>query len=172
MAYATSIEHAMEAYADCVWRVACAHLGRGADAEDAFQDVFVRYATKAPAFDSTDHEKAWLITVATNVCRDLLRRRKRDAVASDRIEDVAGQAGVAADDGGIEAAVEDQQSQAERLTVALQQVDPKYREVLYLTYYENMPAADVAATLGVPTNTVYTRLARGRERLKEVLGHE
>lgn len=171
MAYVTSIEQAMELHADCVWRVACAHLGRGADAEDAFQDVFVRYATKAPEFSGSDHEKAWLITVATNVCRDLLRRRKRDAISSDRIEDVAGQVG-ASTDGGIDDVGTAQESQAERLMVALQRIDPKYREVLYLTYYENMPAADVAAMLGVPTNTVYTRLARGRERLKEVLGRE
>ncbi len=162
----------MEAYADCVWRVACAHLGRTADAEDAFQDVFVRYATKAPEFADANHEKAWLITVATNVCRDLLRKRKREALSTNKIEDVAVHVAdaLASDQmGGVEEGAEDS---AERVTNALQRVDSKYREVLYLTYYENMTAAQVSLALGIPTNTVYTRLARGRERLKEVLGHE
>jgi RNA polymerase sigma-70 factor (ECF subfamily) len=147
-------------------------LGRTADAEDAFQDVFVRYATKAPEFADANHEKAWLITVASNICRDLLRKRKREAVSTDKIDEVAGQAADPSQAEHPETLVEAEPDPAVRLTGALQKVDPKYREVLYLTYYENMPAAQVATALGIPTNTVYTRLARGRERLKEVLEYE
>ncbi|MBQ6824870.1 MAG: RNA polymerase subunit sigma-24, partial [Clostridia bacterium] len=74
-------------YADLLYRVALAQLGNDADAEDAVQDVLIRYMTKAPAFFSRDHEKAWLLRSTVNRCHDIARRNQRASALS--LEDAA-----------------------------------------------------------------------------------
>ena len=71
------IDAAYRQHSDMLYRVALAQLGNDSDAQDAVQDVFIRYISHAPVFDSPDHEKAWLVTVTANRCRDLLRKRRR-----------------------------------------------------------------------------------------------
>ena len=159
------ITAAVEAHADTVLRACSVYLRERADREDAFQETFLRYARHEGDFDGDEHRKAWLIRVASNVCKDMLKR------ASSRVEplDEAVEARVAAqgDDGQ-----EGQRSlERQELFDALQSLDEKYRSVLYLTYYEGYTAAQVARLLDMPENTVYTNLARGRRLLKGVLSH-
>ena len=71
------INRIVETYGNMLFRICLVMLGNEADAEDVVQEVFIKYMTKAPAFHSPDHEKAWLITVTTNKCRDMLRFRKK-----------------------------------------------------------------------------------------------
>ena len=70
---ADGIEAVMNTYGNMLFRLCLLTLGNAADAEDAVQDTLIKYLQKAPVFESADHEKAWLITVATNRCRDMLR---------------------------------------------------------------------------------------------------
>ena len=67
------VNKAMERYADLVLRLCMVHLKNGADAEDIFQTVFLKYALYPKSFESTEHEKAWLIRVTVNACKDLLK---------------------------------------------------------------------------------------------------
>lgn len=136
------------------------YFGRRHESDDAFQDTFLKYAQSEREFESDEHRKAWLISVATNTCKDMLRRAEAKTVLTDQFEDTASphwQSGIESDD------------RADELNEALQQLDEKYRVVLYLKYYEGYTAGEIAVMLDIPENTVYTNLTRGREKLKEVL---
>jgi RNA polymerase sigma-70 factor (ECF subfamily) len=64
-------------YGNMLFRLCIIILGNSNDAEDVIQETLIKYIQKAPAFKNIEHEKAWLITVATNKCRDILRFKKR-----------------------------------------------------------------------------------------------
>ena len=64
---------AIERYADMILRLCVVSLKNRSDAEDVFQIVFLKYAFRDKPFDSPEHEKAWLIRVASNACKDLLK---------------------------------------------------------------------------------------------------
>ena len=67
------VNNAIEQYSDMVLRLCMVNLKNSADAEDVFQTVFLKYALHAKPFESPEHEKAWLIRVTVNACRDLLK---------------------------------------------------------------------------------------------------
>lgn len=152
------LSRALGAHADTVRRICFLHLHNRDDVEDVFQEVFLKYALHRPDFESHDHERAWLLRVAVNACKDLHRSFWRRRVSS--LED-ANQSGLAIRD-----------RDREVLDAVLRLVPPKYRDVIYLHYYEGYKAAEVAAILGQKENTVYTWLARAREQLKTTLGGE
>ena len=72
------VERAIERYGDMLFRLCLVMLGNAADAEDALQETYLRYLQKAPAFADEEHEKAWLLTVAANRCRDLIFTLKKE----------------------------------------------------------------------------------------------
>lgn len=152
-------------HADTVLRVCTLYLHGHPERDDAFQDTFMAYAQSNKEFEDDEHRKAWLVTVARNACRDLLRRAETRFVSLDE----AGEDPAADDDPSTDA---ERQEESEALVRALNKLAEPYRIVLYLMYYENYKASEIAEMLGVPENTVYTRLARGREKLKEVLAYE
>ena len=71
------IRQAMAAWGGSVWRLALAQTGSKEDAEDVYQDVFLRLAQSATEFSSQEHLKAWLLRVAVNRCHDVARLRSR-----------------------------------------------------------------------------------------------
>ena len=125
-----------------------------AAAEDLVQETFLKLLTSGRRFDSQDHERAWLIVTASNACKDILKNpwRQRTRPLEDGFQVPAPEA----EDGSVLSAVNT--------------LPPHYRAVIYLCYYEGYTAAEIGEILGVPTATVHTRLARGRARLKEILG--
>ncbi|WP_347264363.1 RNA polymerase sigma factor [Adlercreutzia faecimuris] len=156
------IEQAMERHGDTVWRVCLLSLRHEADAQDAFQDTFMRYAlADATAFEGDEHRKAWLIRVATNACRDMLRRAsRRTNVGLDEGLDQL----VAASD------PEEQPGSAVHEVIdAMRALDDPPRTPLYLALYEGYTAPEIAALVDAPVNTVYSWISRGRKQLKEVL---
>ena len=157
------ITQAIEQHADTVLRVCTLYFHNQPERDDAFQETFLKYAKHDGEFADEEHRKAWLIRVAKNTCKDMLKRAEAKTVLLDRIDETA-QPQWAQNEGDDD--------QAERLSRALQEIDEKYRIVLYLKYYEGYPAAKIADLLDLPENTVYTNLSRGREKLKEVLSHE
>ncbi|MCI2242988.1 RNA polymerase sigma factor [Adlercreutzia sp. JBNU-10] len=152
----------MERHGDTVWRVCLLSLRHEADAQDAFQDTFMRYAlADATAFEGDEHRKAWLIRVATNACRDMLRRAsRRTNVGLDEGLDQL----VAASD------PEEQPGSAVHEVIdAMRALDDPPRTPLYLALYEGYTAPEIAALVDAPVNTVYSWISRGRKQLKEVL---
>ena len=147
-------ERAIGCYADTVRRICFMHLKKSEDVEDAFQEVFLKYILHDKEFESHAHEKAWLIRVAINACRDMLRNPFRKRVCS--IEDVY-----------IEPSIMPG-SEDELLNCVLGMPD-KYRDVIYLFYYEGYSAVEIAAIMHRKENTIYTWLDRARKQLKRQL---
>lgn len=149
------INRAIGKYADMVKRICVLHLKNHADTEDIFQTVFLKYALHTSAFQSEEHEKAWLIRVTLNACRDLLRSFFRSRTVP--LEEIARQSAAA-----------DEESRD--VLRAVLQLPEKYRRAIYLHYYEGYTAPQIGRLLGKNTNTVYTLLTRGRQLLKQELG--
>ena len=145
---------ALDLYTDTVKRICVLYLKNHADTEDIFQTVFLKYTLRSAAFERPEHEKAWFIRVTINACKDLLRSFFRRRTVP--LEEAAAQATVPEEDGAVLEAV-----------LALPEA---YRNVIYLHYYEQYTAPEIAEILGKNPNTVYTLLARGRERLRKTLG--
>lgn len=147
-------ERLAQVYADAILRLSYTYLKNTQDAQDVCQTVFVRLLTEPRSFESPAHERAYVLRMAANACKDILKSpwRKRTRPLEEGLQVPA----PAAEDGSVLAAVN--------------ALPPHYRAVIYLCYYEGYRAAEIGEILGVPTATVHTRLARGRARLKEILG--
>ncbi|HJD29939.1 MAG TPA: sigma-70 family RNA polymerase sigma factor [Candidatus Blautia avicola] len=145
---------AIDLYGDMVKRICMIHLKNYADTEDIFQTVFLKYVLKSPEFHSTDHEKAWIIRVTINACRDLLKSFFHNrTLPLDSLKEKPGEP--APDHSDVLEAV-----------LAL---PSKYKDVIYLYYYEEYSAEEIGQILRKNTNTVYTLLNRGRQLLRSSL---
>ena len=161
------IVNVVETHSDTVLRVCSLYFHGRPERDDAYQETFLKYAQSEKEFADSEHVKAWLIRVAKNVCVDMLKRAESKTILMDEFDDtakVSWAAGNSENPGGGGSAADD-------LNEALQQLDDNYRIALYLKYYEGYTAAEIAELMDMPENTVYTNLARGREKLKEVLTH-
>lgn len=147
-------ERLVDAYADAILRLSYTYLKNTDDAQDVCQTVFVKLLTEPRQFESAEHERAYVLRMASNACKDLLKSpwRKRTCGLEAVLEVPAPEAA----DGSVLAAVNE--------------LPANYRTVIYLFYYEGYQAAEIGKILGIPTATVHTRLARGRARLKDILG--
>ena len=148
---------AIDRYADLVRRVCMSHLKNHADTEDIFQTVFLKYVTGTTEFESEEHEKAWFIRVTINACKDLLRSFFRSRTVS--LDDLLEQPDQVPED------------HREVLEAVLALPD-KYRDVVYLHYYEGYTAPEIGTILHKNPNTVYTLLTRARDELRKMLGGE
>lgn len=146
---------AVERYADTVKRLCMVHLKNTADTEDIFQTVFLKYALSSAEFESREHEKAWFIRVTINACKDLLKSFFRSRTVS--LDELA------------ELPAEMSNDNREVLEAVLSLPD-KYKEVVYLHYYEDYTAPEIGKILGKNVNTVYILLNRARQMLREKLG--
>ena len=153
------VENIIDIYGNMLFRYSLLMLGNVEDAEDVVQDTLLKYWQKAPNFQDKDHEKAWLLTVAANRCRDLLRFRMRHpALDIDSIAEVAGEMWEDASDSGI--------------LEALMTLPEKYKSVLYLYYVEEYRMEDIASVIGRTSSAVKMRLKKGRQLLEETYRKE
>jgi len=152
-----AVNQAIDRYADMVRRICLVHTKNEADTEDIFQNVFLKYALSSVCFESAEHEKAWMIRVTVNECKDLLKSFFRTHTVS--LEQVWEKA-------------EDMEVEHREVWEAVLSLPEKYRDVIYLHYYEGYTAPQISQILGKNVNTVYTQMTRARERMKEILGGE
>lgn len=142
-------------YGNSLYRLCSVMTGNREDADDAVQECFLRYVEKAPEFNDGEHEKAWLIRVASNICKDILRKRKYQSFVSlDEIRNL----GVCEDNAQI--------------LETLVSLEEKYRIVIHLHYVEGYKAREIASMLGITEAAVKKRLQRGRDALREIYGKE
>ncbi|MWC28621.1 RNA polymerase sigma factor [Paenibacillus sp. MMS18-CY102] len=140
---------------ETIYRLCVLYLRNIADAEDAVQSVFVRLMKSDKAFTDHEHEKAWLIVTAKNYCKDMLkswwRFRRVRIVPLPEISHW------------------DDSTKGSEIMEQLLSLPSKYREVLYLYYYEGYSVKEIGRMLNRKESTVQTQLYSGRKRLKENL---
>ena len=151
------VNRAVEQYADMVRRLCMIHLKNHADTEDIFQTVFLKYALSSVLFESAEHEKAWILRVTVNACKDLLKNFFRSRTVS--LDDIMEQPAVMPQD-------------HREVLEAVLSLPAKYKDAVYLHYYEGYTAPEISRILGKNVNTVYTILNRSKQLLREKLGGE
>ena len=152
---ADDIETLIANYGDMLFRLCLIMLKNESDAEDVVQETYIKYFQKTPSFESMAHQRAWLIRVATNKCRDMLRFRVRYPQIDD--EDIGRHVSDSSDSGILE---------------ALTMVPEKFRLVLTLYYIEEYRIEEIAKIIGRSTSAVKMRLQKGRKLLKEIYQKE
>lgn len=148
-------EQAVRKYSDTVTGICVMRLQNMADAEDCYQNVFVKLYYKSPEFESDDHLKAWLIRVTIRECTSYMRKMRRQ-IPTETLHN--------------ERIMFDDDSRD--ISWALMKTPPKYRDVLYLYYCEKYKVKEIAHILKIKENTVKSLLKRGRDILRSVYGGE
>lgn len=150
-----------------VYRLALHDCRNVHDAEDVMQNVFLRLCKSAPDFESGEHARRWLIRVTVNECKRLFVSpwKKRIELPGEWAAEWPGEEGSGAS-GNAAAAAETPESQ---VLEAVLRLPRKYRILIYLFYYEEYPAADIAKLLGRKVSTVQTQMQRARKQLKRML---
>ena len=149
------VNRAIERYSDTVRRLCMIYLKNHADTEDIFQTVFLKYVLSSVSFESDEHEKAWFIRVTVNACKDLLKNFFRSRTVS--LEEIMDQPAALPEDN-------------REILEAVLSLPLKYKEVVYLHYYEEYTAPEISRILNKNVNTIYTLLTRSRQMLMEKLG--
>ena len=147
------VNRAIDVYSDTIRRICMLHLKNTADTEDIFQTVFLKYALSDVCFENNEHEKAWLIRVTINACKDLLKSFWKHTIALDEI---------------IEQPSNISPDHKEVLEAVLS-LPARYRDVVYLHFYEGYTAPEISQILHKNVNTVYTLLNRSKQMLQKKL---
>ena len=146
-----NIDAVFSQYGDMLYRVALARLGNDADAQDAVQDVFVKYMTVLPDFNDDTHEKAWFLRTVINHCTDFMRRQKiRSYLPIDEAQHIA----------------TDNQDGLNDLLALLSQLAPIYKDVVILHSLEGFSLEETADLLNISLSAAKMRLSRAREMLQ------
>lgn len=144
----------MDTYGTMVYRLAYSQLRNGADADDIYQEVFLRYYQKRPEFESEEHRKAWLLRVTIN--------RAKSYVTSAWFRHTV----------PLEECVSFLEPEEQHLDEALGELPAKDRTLLHLFYYEELSIREIGELLGRKESTVRTQLTRARQRLAKIMKGE
>lgn len=149
------VNRAIEQYGDTVRRLCMIHLKNYHDAEDIFQTVFLKYVLSSVVFENEEHKKAWFIRVTINACKDLLKSFFHSHTVP--LDELLNQS-------------EELTSDNSDVLEAVLSLPQKYRDVVYLYFYEEYSAVEIGRILKKKINTIYTLLTRSKRLLKEKLG--
>lgn len=153
-----ALHRAIERYSTMVYRLAYARTHNRADAEDIYQEVFLKLYTQNPDFESEAHRKAWLLRVTANCSVNLFRSAWRRCVQlMDRPPERRPEGAPPGED---------------RLPEALERLPKRYRTVVHLYYCEDMSIDEIARLLGEKPSTLRSRLSRALQMLKRMLNDE
>ena len=153
-----NFERIVNSYADMLLRICMHYTNNISDAEDAVQATFLKLVEKNIIFDSLDHEKAWLIRVCINLCKDSMKSSWKKKVFSVHETEFKDQPYEITDNSP--------------LLSYIRTLPPKQRTAIYLYYYEDMPVNRIATAMGANKNTVLSWLRRGRNTLEKMLKEE
>lgn len=147
----TDPEQVVAAYQNTVYRLAFAYARRTSDAEDIFQEVFLRFFRRQPTFASGEHQKAWFLRVTMNCAKKHLTSawaRRTAPLVEEPVFSEPEEAG---------------------LFEAVGKLPPRYRNVIHLFYYEGYRAEEIGVLLKTKPSTVRTQLVRARTLLAEMM---
>lgn len=148
----------VETYSDQLLRVAYSLLNSVPDAQDVCQEALLKALDHSGQFESQEHERAWLIRVTVNLCKNLRRSPWRTRTVG--LDTVAEQPAFQPREGGV--------------LEEIQRLPAKYREVLVLYYYMGYDSNEIADMLGIRADAVRARMSRARQKLRlglEVQGY-
>ena len=146
-------ERLVGAYADLILRLSYTYLKSTHDAEDICQTVLLKLMGAPARFEGPEHERAWVIRTTANACKDVLRSgHRRRTVGLEAAPDAA--------------APEEPESEVVDAVMALPR---KYREAIYLHYYEGYSIREIAKLTGRSESAVSAHLSRGRGKLRTML---
>lgn len=147
------MERLVDQYGTGMLRMCCVYLGDQHLAQDAVQDSFIKIYRAWRPMDAPAAEKAWVMRITVNVCKDYLRSAwKRKVNLVEQYPEVP--------------TAETPKNEEGRLLAEIMALKPKYREVILLHYYQQLRVNEIAAVLGAPQSTVSIRLRRAREALR------
>ena len=147
------LTEALQKYSGMVRKICFMYLRNYADVEDVFQEVFLKLLQRDIPFENDEHIKAWLCRITINKCKDLCKDYFRKNTCSIEY---------------LELPFEDKKEN--HLMTAVLSLPPKYKDVIYLFYYEEYSVPQIAKLLHQKENTIYSNLHRAREVLKRKLG--
>lgn len=154
-----SFNEVLAFYSDMVYRLAFSRVGNSFDAHDVLQEVFLRYIRSDKTYTDEEHRKAWLITVTINCSKSLLMSSWNKHVSDEELDE---------NKGDYDKSIR-QIEMNSTVYKAVMELSPKYRTVIHLFYYEDLPINKISQVTGLSENTVKTQLARARKILKEKL---
>ena len=153
----TEMERLVDVYGTGMLRMCCMYLGDVHLAQDAVQDAFIKIYRAWHPMDGPAAEKAWVMRVTVNVCKDYLRSAwKRKVNLVEQYPE-------------LPASEDPPKNEEGRLLAEIMALKPKYREVILLHYYQQLRVNEIAEVLGAPQSTVSIRLRRAREALRKRL---
>lgn len=138
-----------------VYCIAMIYLRNIHDAQDAVQNVFIKLLEHPKFFEDEEQEKAWFITVTKNYCKDILKSSWKRKIDLGEIPDMA-----------------NEEKEIYDVMTDMMKLPAKYREVLYLYYYEGYSVKDMSEMLDRKESTLQTQLATARKKLKVELEKE
>lgn len=138
-----------------VYCIAMIYLRNIHDAQDAVQNVFIKLLEYPKFFEDEEQEKAWFITVTKNYCKDILKSSWKRKIDLGEIPDMA-----------------NEEKEIYDVMTDMMKLPAKYREVLYLYYYEGYSVKDMSEMLDRKESTLQTQLATARKKLKVELEKE
>lgn len=143
------IKNVIEKYSDIVYKIAITRTGSIENAEDVFQEVFIKYSQKNPNFENEEHEKAWFIKVTINLTKNLHNEAwNRKTIP-------------------LEDNIKFENKEEEDVFSAVNQLPQNYKTVIYLFYYEGYKVKEISKIMNTREGTIKTWLSRARECLKE-----
>lgn len=143
------VKQVIEKYADMVYRIALTRCGIVENAEDVFQDVFIKYSQKMPKFESEEHEKAWLIRVTINLTKNINNSAWNRKIVT------------------LDENIEFETKEQEDIFSVVCSLPKNYKTVIYLSYYEGYKVKEISEILKKSEGTIKTWLFRARQMLKE-----
>lgn len=149
-------ERIVNSYADMLFRICMNYSQSTADGEDIVQQTFLKILEKNIIFENPEHEKAWLIRVCINLCKDNLKNSRNKNIHTEA-EDICHT---------------DRHIEKLYITDLVRTLPPKQKLAIFLHYYEGMPVKEIAVVMEEKTNTVLSHLARGRKALEKKIKEE
>jgi RNA polymerase sigma-70 factor, ECF subfamily len=153
----------MKEYGQSVLWLAYSYVKDKNLAEEITQDVFISCYEKMVTFREESSIKTWIYRITTNRCKDVMKSRvyKYKKVTQSLFDHF-----VSKDDTPEDFLI--RKTEEKELSLAVLALPLKYREVIFLYYFENLKVEDISTMLTVNANTVKTRLHRGRELIKQM----
>lgn len=147
------IERIYREYNNTIYRICFAYMKNASEAEDLVSDTFFQLIKKGPSFENAEHEKAWLIRVASNLCKNSLKHWRRKCVDIDAVAETPGE-----------------KLYVDETLEVIKNLPNKYKTVVYLYYYEGYNSGEIAEILKKPSSTIRNHLKEAKAILRERLG--